>query len=537
MMAAQLADPRPAQTVFLAPVLGFVLVVALVQPGQLVQPALLGGLLLVAFATVAALLVPWSRLPAGAIAAVPLVDLAGIGVVRLMPDSSVVGSLVVLPAIWLGLVLGRRGVVLVTAASVLLLTIPGLSYYGTGVDGWSRAVVLPIIAFVTAVSVHLTAEVWHDHRTRLEQQGAELERLLREVTQHRQITETIVRTVDVGLLALGRDGAYNSMNPRHREFLRLAYPDGHGGMAGETGYAYAEDAVTELVRDETPSVRAARGEAFSDLTIWVGKEPTTRRALSVSARPMFDEHGDFDGAVLAYKDVTDLMRALSVKDEFVASVSHELRTPLTSILGYVDLIRDHAEELPEPVNHYLEVTHRNAERLLRLVTDLLSTAQTEAGTLRMAREPIDLTALAHQCLASFRARATAADVTIDAAISPVSSIDADPTRITQVLENLLSNALKYTPAGGSVTVSLVEEGSQPVLCVRDTGIGMSPSDRAQLFTKFFRARTAEERAIPGVGLGLVVCKAIVDAHDGTIEVDSTEGEGTTVRVTLPRAQA
>ena len=115
--------------------------------------------------------------------------------------------------------------------------------------------------------------------------------------------------------------------------MRLAYPGGHGGMAGQLGHVYAADGTTPLAREEMPTYRASQGEEFDDCRIWVGADPLTRRALSVSARSVRDEQGRFAGAALAYKDVTDFMQALQVKDEFVASVSHELRTPLTSIVG------------------------------------------------------------------------------------------------------------------------------------------------------------------------------------------------------------
>ena len=537
LVTLQTSDPRLPQTVLLVPVAALLLVIALVAPDRLLRPELLVGLALLALATVVAWVVPWPRLTAGAVAVVPLLDMAAIASMRLLPQVGAVAALVVLPAIWLGLVLRCRGVVIATVASVALLTVPGFAYYGIGLDGWTRAVLLPIITGVTALSTSFTAGVWNSHRRRLEEQGEQLEGLLREVTQHRQITDAIVQTVDVGLLALGRDGAYNSMNPRHQEFLRLAYPDGHDGVAGETGFVYAEDRVTPLARDEMPAVRGAAGDAFTDYTIWIGKEPSERRALSVSSRPIRDAGGEFDGAVLAYKDITDLMHALQVKDEFVASVSHELRTPLTSILGYTDLVAEHADELPAEVNHYVSVVHRNADRLLLLVSDLLSTAQVESGTLRMVTEPTDLATLVRQCMGVARDKAEKGGVELRAAVDPVPDVDADPARMTQVVDNLLSNAVKYTLPGGHVHVRLGVEGDDVVLEVGDSGIGIAESDLARVFTKFFRARTAEERAIQGVGLGLVITKAIVDAHGGTIELESTEGVGTTARVRLRRSHS
>ena len=532
LITAETSDPRPPQLAFLLPVVTLLAVMALVEPEPILEPVFLAGLALVAVATVAAFLVPWPRFDRLAIVAVPLVDLVAIALMRLLPNVGAVAALVVFPAVWLGLVFERRGVWIAIVASVVTLTVPGFFHYGFGLDGWSRALLLPIISGIAAFSTGFMAEVWRVQRQRLEQQGGQLQSLLREVTQRRQITDAIVEAVDVGLLAIDRDGVYTSMNPRHQEFLRLSFPDGHDGVAGQTGYVYGEDQVTEMPAEDMPSVRAARGEAFSDYVIWVGKEPSERRALSVSSRPVHADGGEVDGAVLAYKDITDLMRALHVKDEFVASVSHELRTPLTSILGYTDLIAEHGDELPADVNRHISVVHRNAERLLLLVSYLLSTAQIESGSLRMSPEPTDLAEVVRQCIAAVESRAGTSGIRLHASVDDVPPVIADAARIGQVVDNLLSNAVKYTLPGGEVAVRLSAEEGEVHLEVRDTGIGMSPTDLDQVFTKFFRARTAEERAIPGVGLGLVITKAIVDAHHGRLAVDSTEGVGTTARVSL-----
>jgi len=537
MIVGDNTDPRAPQAAFLVPTVALVALVMLFTPTQVLGPTFLAGLLLVGVATLVAVAAPWERLPAAAMMAVPLLDLAAIGSLRLNQQVGVVAALVVFPAMWLGTVFRWRGVVIATVASVLALTVPGLVYFGGSLEGWTRAVLLPTIAFVTAKSMSVIAEVWAEQRTKLEQQGIELARALEQVTEQRRLGDAIFETVDVGLLALGRDGSYSSMNPRQRDFLRLSYPEGHRGRAGQLGYVYAADKVTPLTKEQMPSIRAARGETFSNYMVWAGKDLANRRAVSVSARPMYDENGEFDGAVLAYKDITEVMQALRVKDEFVASVSHELRTPLTSILGYLDLVRDHEDELPDEVTGFLRVTRRNAERLLLLVSDLLTTAQTVEGTMRLSPSPTDLAQAIRLSVAAAAPRIQAAGLEVSLDLEPLPLVLADRERFTQVVDNLLSNAVKYTERGGAVRLSLRRERDAVLFTVADNGIGISESDQQSLFTKFFRARTAEERAIPGVGLGLVIIKAIVASHGGTIDVASREGEGTTVRVRLPLAVA
>ncbi len=193
------------------------------------------------------------------------------------------------------------------------------------------------------------------------------------------------------------------------------------------------------------------------------------------------------------------------------------------------------DELPRDIAQQLAVVRRNADRLLVLVSDLLSTAQIESRTLRMVREPSDLGALVQQSVRSLEPRALEAGVALRAEVPSTPKVLVDPARITQVVDNLLSNAVKYTLPGGAVQVRLEEEGTELVLTVADSGIGIAEQDLDQVFTKFFRAESAERRAIPGVGLGLVISKEIIEAHEGTIELESTEGEGTTVRVRLPVA--
>ena len=145
--------------------------------------------------------------------------------------------------------------------------------------------------------------------------------------------------------------------------------------------------MRRLAQHEMPSLRAARGEEYDDIRMWVGSDPVTRRACSVSARSVRDADGTFVGAALAYKDVTDFLRSISVKDDFVAMVSHEFRTPLTSIHGYVSLLLDDADRLHPDDVHYLNVVARNTERLHRLVTDLLASAQHDGRPWRSSGPP------------------------------------------------------------------------------------------------------------------------------------------------------
>jgi signal transduction histidine kinase len=364
-----------------------------------------------------------------------------------------------------------------------------------------------------------------------------LDEALETMEIQRLFAAAITESVDIGLVLLDQDGTYLTMNRRHQEFIRLAFPDGHTGRAGQLGELYAADGTTRLTREEMPTVRAAMGEEFDDVVAWVGSDPSTRRAVSVSARAVRGEDGRSMGSALAYKDVTDLMLAMKVKDDIVASVSHEFRTPLTSIIGYVSMMLNDDEPLPQAQVRHLQVVARNAERLHRLVSDLLLTAQPAEVPLEIVRAATDVSALVRGSVESAQPAAWARGVELRFRPPGPLRVMVDAQRFSQVVDNLISNAIKYSPQGGPVDVELTSHDGLLNLTVRDRGIGMSAGDVDRLFTRFFRARDAEELSIQGVGLGLSIVKRIVDGHGGRVSAESSLGEGSTFRVVVPAEAA
>jgi PAS domain S-box-containing protein len=222
-----------------------------------------------------------------------------------------------------------------------------------------------------------------------------------------------------------------------------------------------------------------------------------------------------------------------LKDQFFALVSHELRTPLTSIIGYLELVLEDSGTLAPNQRQFLNVVDRNARRLLRLVGDLLFVAHVEAGRLALEIDEVDLRTLTIEAIEAARPRAEAKELALEAVVENVPTTAGDRDRLGQVLDNLVSNAVKFTSERGSVTVRLTAQDSQALIEVEDSGVGIPAAEQARLFERFFRASTATERAIPGVGLGLTIAKAIVEAHGGELDFHSIEGEGTTFRVHLP----
>ena len=224
-----------------------------------------------------------------------------------------------------------------------------------------------------------------------------------------------------------------------------------------------------------------------------------------------------------------------LKDEFLATVSHELRTPLTSIRGYVELLlEDDNHRLSDEQRRFLEVVERNSQRLLRQVNDLLVVAQIEAGTLAIAAAPVDLARVVREAVSRHSASAAEHDLELTVeADTPTAAVTGDDARLGQLLDALIGNAIKFTPPGGTVTVSLRPRPASIELEVVDSGRGIPAAEQRRLFERFYRASGVTADAVPGTGIGLTIALGIVEGHGGTIECVSSEGVGSTFRVVLP----
>jgi signal transduction histidine kinase len=258
--------------------------------------------------------------------------------------------------------------------------------------------------------------------------------------------------------------------------------------------------------------------------------------LSVTAR--VDGMGETVGYLFVAYDMTKAREVARLKDEFVGLISHELRTPLSSILGYLELMRDDDEvPLSDGQLRYLGVAERNAHRLLRLVGDLLFTAQVESGKFHLDERAQHVGPILAASVESARPVAAAAGISLHLDVVDDVIINADAVRLGQACDNLISNAIKFTPSGGMVTVGLTGSAPRAVITVTDTGMGIAADELDKLFSRFFRATTATRNAVPGVGLGLVITRAIARAHGGDMAVTSEEGVGTCFSMTLPLVES
>jgi len=279
--------------------------------------------------------------------------------------------------------------------------------------------------------------------------------------------------------------------------------------------------------------RIAAGERVSRLETMNLTKDGRRIDVSMTISPILDRTGEIVGASTIARDITDERILDRMKSDFVGTVSHELRTPLSAIKGFLELVVDgEAGPINETQREFLDIAVRNSDRLGTLINDLLDMSRIESDRLEMKSEPVDLAAVLADVGATFRHEAYTKGLVFREEVPQLSLGRGDKARLIQVFCNLVSNAIKYTPKG-EIGIRAAPVGDGVEVIVYDSGIGLTPQERTQLVTKFFRGSNPVVTDSRGTGLGLVIAKAILQAHNATIDVESRPGEGTQFRVVLP----
>jgi len=486
-------------------------------------PQFVVGVVIIVLAALASLAVPWSRVSPTWVGVVPLVDIAAIAFLR-SADVPGVALLWAFPTMWLSS-LGRIWFIAacVSVISAYWLTLAYLPNFE-----WTWAViVLPAVIIAIGASTYNATRRFVAQRTLIDKQTERLTAALRHASRQEQLLAEVLDTVDFCVLRVGPSGEITFVNDALGRFQQRIPGFGRVDAAGDI---FAADGQTPLDASERPLARIMRGETFDDLVVWYPVSESRRAALSLTARRLADADGQPAGVVLVARDVTEERTALKARDSLVASVSHELRTPLTSILGYLELVLDN-EDVSEGVHRQVDVAYRNSERLLGIVSGILaaSTASRMSAEVTISPRNSDVADLLRASASDLGPVARERAIRIDT--DDVTSAPAfiDPSRIRQVIDNLVSNAIKFNRDGGTVTLGSSTDGAHTWFLVRDTGIGLTPEDQEQVFERFFRA----ESGVPGTGLGLAISLEIVRAHGGDITVTSTLGLGTTFMVQVP----
>jgi two-component system phosphate regulon sensor histidine kinase PhoR len=259
-----------------------------------------------------------------------------------------------------------------------------------------------------------------------------------------------------------------------------------------------------------------------------------RRNFSVTAAPV--RAAGANGAVVVLHDITELRRLERVRRDFVANVSHEFKTPLTAIQGFAETLLSGALDDLANRKRFVEIIREHARRLARLTDDLLKLSRIEAGRLELEMRPIRVEALVNSCIETARLNAETRGLQIHVDVPDnVPPVRGDGAQLGEVLQNLLDNALQYTPAGGRIELKARSNGHAVIFTVTDSGIGIPQSDLERVFERFYRVDAARSREAGGTGLGLAIARHIVEAHSGRIWVESAIGQGSRFHFSVPRA--
>jgi two-component system phosphate regulon sensor histidine kinase PhoR len=526
-----------SQLLLAAATLLLVAVSVITRPSMFADPLYFIGVMLIFGTTGLAAAVPWRRFPKTYIVVLPLLDILGLTIARIAEPNLGVSFLLVFPVIWMSTHFGQAGATgSVVFAAILLwaglpvrfLTDPlNASGYAT-TQAPQLAVVTIMLAFVASVTYTSTRR-GVAQRVLLTQQAGLFETALQRSRRQEQTLDEIFNTVDFGVVGYDSDGKINFMNRAQRMLLsRFGVSDG----IGLANIVYRDDGVTPFTGPDRPYQRALRGETVDRVTVWIGSPDQQQAAVLVSARPIRDHTGRYDGGVLVTRDVTAEVRAVQARDDLVASVSHELRTPLTSILGYLELALD--DERVEPdTRRMLEIASKNSDRLLEIVSGLLTAASASNEGLALALESCDMAAILTEAVESAEPLASQRNIRFDLGTLPETRVVADAFRLRQVIDNLLSNAIKYNVDSGKVSVSLRNTDYGLEVRVTDTGRGMSEDEQGNLFDRFYRADSVRGSSVHGTGLGLNISREIMREHGGDLRLESIKGKGTTAIATLP----
>jgi two-component system phosphate regulon sensor histidine kinase PhoR len=258
------------------------------------------------------------------------------------------------------------------------------------------------------------------------------------------------------------------------------------------------------------------------------------RQMQLSAVPMKDETGRTPGVVVLFHDITELKQADEIRREFVANVSHELRTPLSILRGYIETLRDDPHTSRDEMRRILEVMERHSRRLNLLVDDLLALAQLESGKSDLQVSKVRVDDLFFTLARDWEKKLAEKNLHVVVDLAPdVRVISADPTRLQEILYNLLDNAVKYSAPGAEIRLHAQRRDGNVALTVSDTGVGIGPDDLPRIFERFYRVDKARSSELGGTGLGLSIVKHIAQLHGGSVEAESEPGRGTTIRVLLP----
>lgn len=362
---------------------------------------------------------------------------------------------------------------------------------------------------------------------KVEQATAELAERVRELQESRGRLSAVIDSMKDGLIVYDGEGRVLRANAYLRSLFGLAQKEIEGNTASQVAKITGEPPL-----DVKHAAASRQEDPGADI---IEVEGDRKRFVRRMVSPVVGDDSLLRGLVVIYQDITDQKEVEQLKDDFLSIASHELKTPLTSIMGYTQLLgrrlgHDGRKAGSEDV---IDVIESQCRRMKRLVEDLLDVSRIERGTLQTSYAAVDLAELVHSTVKKFETTTSHHHFEVAAEAEGICAW-GDRDRLDQVMENLVSNAVKYSPDGGAVQIRVTRNGETAEVAVTDQGIGIPPDQQARIFSRFYQAESVvRSRRFGGMGLGLFISKAIIDEMGGTISVDSAVAKGSTFRFSLP----
>lgn len=350
-----------------------------------------------------------------------------------------------------------------------------------------------------------------------------LQELMKQKESQQDRLSTLIENMGSGLILIDSRGYINLINRPYKEIFNVDPSE----YLDKLYYEVIEhDAITQMVEEIFMTEQKVRKQVVLPLEI-------ERRYFEVYGVPIIGTNNVWKGILLVFHDITELKKLEQMRKDFVANVSHELKTPITSIKGFSETLLDGAMNDQETLKAFLDIILKESDRLQILIQELLDLSKIEQHGFTLTIGKVNLEKEAEEVLGILRGRAAVKEIQLE--LAPVIGnveIDGDADRLKQVLINLVSNAITYSPNGATIRISLIEQGEKVSLVVKDSGIGIEKNEIPRIFERFYRVDKARSRNSGGTGLGLAIVKHIIEAHKGSIEVTSEVGKGTTFTIKL-----
>ncbi|WP_129596309.1 ATP-binding protein [Anaerophilus nitritogenes] len=345
---------------------------------------------------------------------------------------------------------------------------------------------------------------------------------LSEISSEKSKLETILSYMADGLIATNQEGKIIHANPTAMKMLALSDENIENTSYDEIIEKFNKELTLSFIEENSKNWTGSRNIIFKE------------SIFHANYAPFKDEKGENTGIVMVIQDITERQKLDNMRKEFVANVSHELKTPLTSIKSYTETLLDGALDQKDVAEYFLNVVKSEADRMDRLVRDLLQLSRLDYQRVNWNKKENNLVKIIENSILKISINAKNKDQNIS--FFPKNEemkVFVDSDKIEQVILNILSNAIKYTPEKGEINISLDQENNQGILKICDNGIGIPKDDLPRLFERFYRVDKARSRELGGTGLGLSIAQQIIRAHNGDIEIKSEEGKGTNVTIFIP----